>query len=279
MISCIINNKEQLNTLLNNKQIDEIVIDIDCFLNNQIKKITDEISIHKKKSFIRLERITRYDEIKNLKKDTIELLNIENINGVVIENFDQYIYILKNIDYIKKDEIVIELDYSLNIANTYAKDYYKQLLLKYLKNKKINVILRFVSNVELNKYELEDIKIDTLVVYGYLTTMVSANCIYKTSDNCLNDKNLDKSILKKDFFIDRKNNKIYFKCFCKYCYNKIYNAYPLYIVDLLDELKKTNFDKIRYDFTIESSEEIKKILSNNVNINKITRGHIKNKIY
>lgn len=105
-----------------------------------------------------------------------------------------------------------------------------------------------------------------LSVYGHLPMMVSANCIEKTYSGCSHNSNIL-------FMKDRKNKKIPVKMFCKYCYNEIYNPEPMVLYDM-DEIIRLKPDSIRYDFTIESPEEIIDILDGKVP-NEFTRAHFK----
>ena len=81
--------------------------------------------------------------------------------------------------------------------------------------------------------------------------MVSANCLRKNTfiEKCIrNSIKKDEDIICKyrfDFetvkdanyyIIDRKGKKLYYKTYCKFCYNKIFNTEPIYMLDKLDEL-------------------------------------------
>lgn len=270
-ISTIVSNEKQLNILLKNKNIDEIVIDRDCFDDNLIIKNLSIIKNNNKNAYLRLERISRYDDNNDLNDNTAELINNKNIDGLVLQNFDSFIYVLDNLKIDNNKKIVIEIDYGMNIINNYSKQNIIDLFDQKINHLTNNITFRFVSPVELNNYEIIDLKIDTLIVYGYIPTMVTANCLFKTLNKCDKKNNTD-------FIKDRMNNNIYFRAFCKYCYNKIYNIAPLYLVDIIDSLKDAGFDKLRYDFSIEKDEEIDKILNKNYIPKNFTRGHIKNKI-
>lgn len=267
--SAIISNDKQLNILLKNKNVDEIVIDRDCFNYDKIIKNLYSIKQYNKKAYLRLERISRYNDNLDLINSSSKLINNENIDGIVLQNFDSLSFLLNNLKTNKK--LVIEIDYGMNVINSYSKKYIIDIINNSFNQINENILLRFVSPVELNSYELIDLKINTLIVYGYIPTMVTANCLFKTLNKC--DKNNNIDLIK-----DRMNNNIYFRAFCKYCYNKIYNIAPLYLLDILDSLQNTGFDKIRYDFSIENEEEINRVLSKNYIPKNFTRGHIKNKI-
>lgn len=268
-ISSIVTNEKQLNIVVKNKNINEIVLDRDCFSDVDIVKNIEFIKKKQKKALIRLERISRYDDADC--KKTIDLINNENVDGIILQNFDSLVLLFDELDTNINKKFTIEIDYGMNIINRYSKDCITELFLTKIHNINKNINLRFVSPVELNSYELNHLKIDTLLIYGYIPTMVTANCLFKTLSKCDKKSNTD-------FIKDRMNNNMYFRAFCRYCYNKIYNISPLYLLDIMDSLKESGFDKIRYDFSIENEDEMNKILSKNYMPKNFTRGHIKNKI-
>ena len=108
------------------------------------------------------------------------------------------------------------------------------------------------------------------LVYGHLPMMVSANCIQRTSDRC-DHRN---RILR---LRDRMQKDMPVRCYCKYCYNQIFNAEPLVLYDLEGDVRVLDPESVRYDFSIESENEVRKILSGAVPA-AMTRGHFRHGI-
>ena len=108
------------------------------------------------------------------------------------------------------------------------------------------------------------------LVYGHLPMMVSANCIQRTSDRC-DHRN---RILR---LRDRMQKDMPVRCYCKYCYNQIFNAEPLVLYDLEGDIRALDPESVRYDFSIESENEVRKILSGAVPV-AMTRGHFRHGI-
>lgn len=106
-----------------------------------------------------------------------------------------------------------------------------------------------------------------ILVYGHLPMMVSANCIRKTSAGC--DHGNRFMLLR-----DRMQKDMPVRCYCKYCYNQIFNAEPLVLYDLSEEVRSLEPERLRYDFSVETGEEVKKILSGAIP-KDITRGHFR----
>lgn len=116
----------------------------------------------------------------------------------------------------------------------------------------------YLASYELTKYELMELKAATvdsgfemvLPIYGYIPVMLTKNCIKKTSGACN----------KKSEFIcikDKKGIRFPVESLCERCENVIYNSVPLSIHKYL---KKEDFDNYYLSFTVESDENIKKII-------------------
>ena len=102
-------------------------------------------------------------------------------------------------------------------------------------------------------------------VYGRVPMMVTAQCIRKTSLRC--DRRMCTMILR-----DRTGAMLPVKNCCTFCYNTIYNSVPSVITDLAEEIRDIGPDSVRYEFTTENAEEMKKVLRGEMPKN-YTRGH------
>lgn len=258
MISVSIENYNQLKTCLNIDFVDNIILPIDCFDIKELDSLIDEVYSHNKTPIIKFERISRYNEHDFIKKDTIEILN-KHVDNFIVENIDCFSFIINNV-YNKK--ININLDYTMNITNNLSKDFYKNII------NNDNLIVSFTQSLELNKHELKQLDFNEYIVYGYVPMMVTANCIFKNMNKCMKNSY--------DYFVDRKNKKLLFKSYCKYCYNKIFNSDVLYIYDLIKNDEYYKNKNLRFEFTIETEEEIKNILLKNTKPVNFTRGHFNN---
>ena len=97
-------------------------------------------------------------------------------------------------------------------------------------------------------------------MYTHIPMMVSAQCIRHNIDECAalcKDKNKMNDML---CFEDRKKRKFMAINYCKYCYNIIYKAKPLYLKKYEEVLLEKGISSFRYDFTFEDCETIKEIL-------------------
>ena len=109
-----------------------------------------------------------------------------------------------------------------------------------------------------------------LMVYGHLPMMVSANCIQRTSARCDHGNRILQ-------LRDRMGKDMPVRCYCTYCYNQIFNAEPLVLYDLPDEVRALQPQCLRYDFSVEPATVVRQVLEGAVP-RSMTRGHFRHGI-
>ncbi len=109
-----------------------------------------------------------------------------------------------------------------------------------------------------------------LLVYGHLPMMVSANCLQKTSAHCDHQNRIR-------MLRDRMGKSMPVRCYCRFCYNQIFNADPLVLYDLPEEVLRLQPQYIRYDFSVETADTVRRVLNGRVP-EKLTRGHFRHGI-
>lgn len=317
-----VENKIQLNVVLDSDIVSEIILARDSFAENELEKLIDKIKSKGKKAWILMERISRYEEkmisagmnnnqkvnvkqndVNDLRLSTDKIYKIKNLDGIIIQNLDSFAYMLRRISNAANEQLKVEINYTMNCYNLETKKLFESQYQSKRKNADA-VPLLFTAPVELNIYELSDVTYDTMILYSYIDTMVTANCLYKNTANEKGEnkntkvvdarKNADVAICKHRFnfnnvqdfssyIIDRKGKKLHYKTYCKYCYNKIFNTEPIYLLDKIDEIRekvrgnKEYIFRNRIDFSFESEKEIRNILSMKCP-ETFTRGHYKNSI-
>ncbi len=138
----------------------------------------------------------------------------------------------------------------------------------------------FYAPLELNEKELRH-RINgssELLVYGYVPLMYMANCVFQSTFPC---KSKPESVL---YLEDRQKKRFPVVNQCYHCTNVIYNSVPTMIFDE-EHLDDLGMGRLRLDFTVESLEETKQILSqfSSIYLNQspeeisfdYTRGHFK----
>lgn len=338
-----IENTQQLNIALQHESVKEIILSRDSFVEKELPKLVDKIKSSGKSAWILMERISRYEEKlvgadiirppsrgehcepADLRTSTDKIFEIKNLDGIIIQNLDSFAYTLRKINKVANEKLKVELNYTMNCYNAETKLVHENLYNKKRKNAD-EVPLLFTAPVELNIYELSEVGYDTFIVYSYIDTMVTANCLRKNlvgadtisphrkgelyEPTCKYRFNFENVHDFSSYIIDRKGKKLHYKTYCKYCYNKIFNTEPLYLLDKIDELapredkmsaptphhivgdeilssrsgecKIVGADTIRplsyrIDFSFESENEVRDILNKKIP-ESFTRGHFKNSI-
>ena len=364
-----VENLKQLDIVLSSKNVSEIILARDSFSENVLPKLVDKIKKNNKTAWILLERISRYEEsmksvegndnykfrgndigvmhheLLDLRTSTDEIFKIKNLGGIIIQNLDSFAYMLRKINKASNENLIVELNYTMNCYNSETKMLYEKMYNE-KRNNASDVPLRFTAPVELNIYELDEVGYDTMIIYSYIDTMVTANCLRKN----IVGVNVDHIVLGNDvvakyreqktigakhrepnvgskycepicknrfrfnnvqdfssYIIDRKGKKLYYKTYCKYCYNKIFNTEPLFLFDKIEEIQKLDIIKsdadvahivlgdgalaknsstrmgklceptFRIDFSFENEQQVKDILSMKCP-ESFTRGHYKTSI-
>ncbi len=113
----------------------------------------------------------------------------------------------------------------------------------------------------------------SMVVYGTIPMMITANCLKKTSGRCAKEKNgsIQQSRLK-----DRYGTIFPVETNCEHCYNIIYNSVPYSLHLKQKEVRRIGADVLRYDFIMESADICRRILSGKTfPYKEYTTGHLK----
>ena len=110
-----------------------------------------------------------------------------------------------------------------------------------------------------------------LVVYGRAPMMISAQCLKKTTGNC--DRLPSVTVLE-----DRKGAHMPVINCCRFCCNTVFNAVPTMLYDLTEEIRSVGASSYRYEFTVETAEEVHGILSGTLRPGAFTRGHFKKSV-
>ncbi len=181
-----------------------------------------------------------------------------NIKNICAQNFGQ-LYLSNRFN--------VHADYRLNTFNSLA-----------IKQLKQYGACGCTLSPELTLFQMKDMSkaIPTeIVIYGRISLMTVRNCIIKSSKGKCDCSEKEMYYLK-----DRKNICFPLITDKKSCTNIIYNSIPVVMSDKMDELSEIGASMYRFDFTTETSEEIKTIISMYENNKKcktnFTRGHFYN---
>ncbi|PKM50692.1 MAG: hypothetical protein CVV02_10430 [Firmicutes bacterium HGW-Firmicutes-7] len=259
-------NKGYINVLIRTMEQYEIVkcylisnlyIELSSFSSKEIKVISEACAELAIKVYIVLPRIIRKDT-SVVVMDLLKSVKKYPIAGTMIRTLDSYELVQGIGDML--------VDYSANIFNNAAIDFWKQHSIK-----------RFCVSPELNRKEISLLSNDALelVVYGYIPLMVTAQCLNKTINKTCNNKEEPYEL--------RDRKKVSFKVFrdCKTCQNTIYNSVPIVLIDKYKDLKAIGISHLRLEFLDEGPKDIKDIMDyavgmlNNQDLNSSDFNNIK----
>ncbi|ETP73604.1 collagenase-like protease [Lachnospiraceae bacterium JC7] len=294
-VSVSVETEDQLRTVLGEKSVSRIYIDEACFgipgvdaggnagkgkageqEAEALAKIINEIHEAGKEAGLRLRRIERDTDpgpgSLSLLRGLIKLGSAPDM--LLIRTFDEAMMVSdletsetgnKGLNHIRKI-----FDYTCYGYNTEAVSMLRELgaeeltypiELNYKECLNLRRAVKTLPDRELSEMPYE------MLVYGHLPMMVTANCIRKTSAGC--DHKNRFMVLR-----DRMQKDMPVRCYCKYCYNQIFNAEPLVLYDLPEDVRSLEPECLRYDFSVETGAEVRKILAGAIP-KDITRGHFR----
>lgn len=243
-----VNSMEQLNEALK-YPCGRIYIDSDLYIMN-----FDLISQHcdaysKNEIYLALPYIIREKDLKYLQKLQSILHNA--VKGFLVRNLESLFWVFslrKNYDIVTDTGVYCFNAKALELLGSYSSECY----LPYELNEKECRRLIEACHVPENNNSRQNI---SMVVYGTIPMMLTANCLRKTTASC--QKSSKGHLL---YLTDRYNKKFSVRCNCEHCYNIIYNSVPYSLHMKRKELLKLRMSALRIDFVSESGSEAKEIL-------------------
>lgn len=179
-------------------------------------------------------------EAENYFRKHMDALKEAGFDELVVKSLDEILFLREN----GLGEIPMVSDANLYVMNHLAREQMKTL-----------GISRMTLPLELNSRELETLGCEDmeLYVYGYLPSMVSAQCIVRTTRGCTKQP----EVLKMK---DRTGKELPVKNHCRFCYNTIYNPSPLSLLGQEKLVGRLAPGALRLAFTLETPEQMRQIL-------------------
>lgn len=233
----LLEQNQGLEEVLDIREVAEIMVESDGFLPSQWSDITKRCHQRGKRCVLAMPPIFRLKARAFFDKNLV-LLQRAGFDALLIRS-------LEEVEYLKEKQLGLPMifDHNLYVFNQRAAGM--------MENQGAE---RLTMPVELNSRELEKTgcRGRELIAYGYLPMMISAQCIRNTVEGC--SKKTELLYLK-----DRMGKDLPVKNHCEFCYNTIYNISPLYLLGQEKLIERLKPKAIRLQFTIEGSEEIKRI--------------------
>lgn len=231
----------ELSVFVSDKQQLEAIRKTDC------KRIYVPIEIgdFRKDEIVVLPRISP----NNLEDTLLKVVN----DTVLVRNIGQ-------LEIAKRCHKKIQLDFTMNIFNTYSCDFYKK--------QDINTITLSTELTLKQIKPMTDVVDCECVIYGKMPMMITENCMIKTSVGCKHG----------GYIFDRTNEGFMIKCLPE-CRNEIYNSKPIVMSDKLDDIKLSGIKYGRLSFVNESADECVKIYNSYKKGDKINTQFTRGKFY
>ena len=259
-----VKNKIQLQAALAYGKADALLLDFGC-ASVDIEALKSEYP--GMQFCLQLPDILREKKAESVKKIAERALLFD---GVVIKTFDE-IALVKEVFNGAGKQIIG--DAFLYAYNTEALAFYKNFFPD----------MKFILPDELTDREIRQLIVQAeekgvaeesdfiYKAYGYQPLMITNQCLNRNYAGC------EKPLMQ---FADEKKNQFYITSECGQCYDIVYNGQPTVMLDkMTDEgdtfcIDDTSFNHILLDFTIETEDEMRQILSDpDSPVKRLTRGH------
>lgn len=264
--------REQFDEALNHKDVTAIYVTYDTMApygintsenaldRSEFSVMAEQAAGLGKDFYLVLPHICRLSVYERLNKEIVSIKDDPNIKGYVVRNFEEIglLQSLYNGDELSSKtksqnfatiskEII--LNYNIYVYNKEAFAFWKE-----------KGIAHFTAPVELNYQELKQLGISEcdMVVYGYQPVMISAQCLYESTEGCSRCKDSNQ---KTGYLLDRIGKKFFVQTNCSACYNTIYNGQNLSLLNHASEVLELSPRNIRLDFTFETAKVMNAILS------------------
>ncbi len=235
-------NAEQAKICMEDKNVTHILLSADIAVklsDKQWLKLVSDIKDNNKQAGLMLPEIMRYRSVMEM-DGIFASHRLSQLRFYMTNSFD-------GLEYLKERRI--------NTGRIIAGERlytYSDITLRRMNE---NGLLGFTVPLELNERELiaRDLSDSSLMIYGYIPMMITANCINHNVNGC--DK-CERTLYLKD----RKHASFPVRNHCKFCYNIIYNHLPMSLFLKANEVDRVKVSSYRIAFTIEDADEVRSVL-------------------
>ncbi|MFA9463711.1 MAG: DUF3656 domain-containing protein [Velocimicrobium sp.] len=233
-VHVLVHSNEQFDVAINTSEVKRIYAVPEHMSKEEWMECIRKARRYKKEIFASLPYVFRSKSF-----DTYASYNMVDVDGYLIHTFEEIAFLNQ---YETSKEWV--LDSNMYTFNSYAKQFWMD-----------KGIHSFTIPIEWNEREIKQRERakDTLIVYGHIPLMISAQCLQENCLSCKQTPGFSK-------LMDRKEKQYYVYNFCKYCYNIMYDGEAISLIDEIRSINKLGPDSIRLDFTMESKMETQVIL-------------------
>ena len=252
--------EEQLTAVLSFAKVRTVIADYGCAQTDvsSLKRGTPETKI----------LLQLPDVLREKKEESVRAIaeRAAFFDGIVIKNLDE-IGLLETLmregGFPGPEETVLIGDSFLYATNTAALSFYRSRFpgMKFILNDELSDRECALLIRKAEEKGIASASDFIYKAYGYQPLMITNQCLSRNYAGCSKPKME---------FADEKRNRFFITSECSQCYAILYNGLPTSMLDKLDPV----FPNLLLDFTIETEEEVKRILSaKRFAPEKLTRGH------
>lgn len=259
-LTASVRTQEQLDTILESKEIGGVYLDYSICSSYNVRMVWDS----GRKVYMKLPPIWRADTVRQFQTvmekrfETFGPVMKASIDGVLVSSYDQ-LYALREAHLLNDhDGFEVIADAGLYTWNNHARIQLRELGVT------MDTLPFECSAKELKERGCQG---SECVIYGRQAMMVSAQCLVKTVSGCKHKPAVS-------YLRDRKGVLFPVVNDCTICTNTIYNSVPLDLVSLSGQVKDLKPSSLRYMFTVESGDEIRRIMKGDLP-DEVTRGHFR----
>lgn len=217
-----------------------VYLESEFFSLDDMKTIIRDAKTRKLKVYIALPRIYHQEEEQKYGQLYRDMMHTDS-DGFLIRTYGEF-------QLLEKAKVEKIIDYNMNVFNHYTIDAWKKI-----------GATGVTLSPELHHREIEAITTEEseLLLYGYLPLMITKQCV-------VNNATRDKALCynkKKYALNDRYNKNFYVDRRCDRCMNVIYNSSPMLLLDQIERIADYGIERLRLEFTTESTDQIDALLA------------------
>lgn len=252
---------EQLQPVLHTDIVDEVILRMDRMTDQEIKTAASQVRLTGKRLVLGMPAIWRepvwrkYAEQFARKEGIFWKLESD---GYLIQNLESFAF-LQEVVQVPVDQI--RIDASLYVMNQEAAEWWLEQGVRQM------TAPWELTGTEWQQSAYKDLQ--QVIIYGHIPLMVSAQCVACNTRQCVG---AERDACGTAIFHGEKNRQFMAVHFCKYCYNIIYQGKPFSILRERETLRKAGLCQWRYEFTVETPEQVRRILADEIPERSVT-GH------
>lgn len=265
--SAAVMTKEQLQPVLSEEAVQEVILRMDQMAEEELEKAAAQIQSAGKRLVLGMPAIWRkqtwqqYEEQYGRQEGIFWRIHPE---GYLIQNIESLIF-LQEVVGVPASQV--RTDASLYVMNREAANWWRE-----------QGICQMTMPWELTGREWRQSAykdLQQVIIYGHIPLMVSAQCLACNTGHC---RQVEQDACRALPFQGEQKRRFLAVNYCKYCYNIIYQGLPFSIQRETETLWKNGFCQWRYEFTVETADQVQQILTGHVP-KQIETGHYDRDVY